>query len=320
MKKNIVIMLMFFCIPFVSLFGDGPYGGEWEVIEIINPEEVTEDVILQIQVLNSMFKTLPIPNVEITVTLVFVDSSTKSRNFTSNNSGQLFIVYPYKDKNKISSIYLNSTNNIRFYFKNLEIKYPYTGIYELLLSDRFIDDIITHDEYSVFNKYTIIMKKSFIGKDIDDRTGWKYLLEDENIKYDTEKALKENNFTLEKYIDYIFQQQNNTLRSELWKKYTNRIKDGNKNYINMLNSESMKKNITGVIFYNIKAPDNIYISYISANIYDSKEIDKLLEVSKGLDKWKRTSGKEIGYIYYDSNVYYNTYIKFIYETNQTLGE
>lgn len=310
MKKIGLIIIIFILIifPIMFLFSDGPDDDDVEVYQDF--DYFDEDIILKIQIKDALFNTVIKTNVKIDVDFTFDDSSIKRIQFISDENG--IILIDYEDKMNLSYIRLSIGNNERFYFDDIELEYPMDNseLYILYLEDSLVNAYVSSDEMFLWDNYTIIMKEYFVGKDINDKSAWTYLLNDENVIKETEETVAMNNVSISQYIDYLFLQQNEQTRNYLWSKYKKRIEDGVNNYINMIKSEGFKKNTNlNLIVYRIKSLDNLYQEYISVGVYTSKEFDILKQSNSVLYEWKRDSGKKIGYVLYDKKLYYNTHIR-----------
>ncbi len=283
-----------------------------DIIETDNPEEDEIHDIMNILMVNSIFQNVIMPNIKISINFVGTESLIYSKTFQSDYNGQLKVTYE-RDITRLKSIQITLPNNQRYFFNTIDFSYPdeIPSDYTLKINDKLVSNYVSKDENNLFNTNTIVMKQYFNGQDMNDKEAWKYLLNDETVKTKIQEELKNDNQTIDQFIDDIFLDMNQEQRSELWKRYNKRIQNGVNNYMNMLLSDELRANIVNITFYKVKAYDNPYTAYISAGSFLIKELDELNSAINSLEKWKRTSGKEIGYVFYDKNIYFNTHIKKI---------
>ncbi len=265
--------------------------------------------ILDVLIVNSIFENITMSEINILVNFIGTDSLIHTESFQSNNNGRLNILYS-GDLSKLETVQITLPNNQRYFFNTVDFSYPeeIPDEYTLKINDKLVTNYVTKEEIDIFSTNTIIMKEYFNFKDMNDKQAWEYLLTDETVNAEVQKILIDKSLTLEQYIDDLFLDISIDERKDLWKKYNERINNGVNNYVDMLNSKAMK-DIININFYHVKAFDNIYTSYICAGSFDIRELDELNNAINSLEIWKRDSGKERGYVFYDKNIYFNIHIR-----------
>ncbi|MFW5800163.1 MAG: hypothetical protein ACOCV8_05030, partial [Spirochaetota bacterium] len=308
MKKVFIIfiLILFLCFPIISLFSysdtilNSEDNNNDDDDDVSVEENKEEDLLLKILVKESTFDVIIKSEINFDISITENNSEIMNKTISSDkgfvniNADELS-----PNDNWLIQASINRDEE-RFYFDDFTINYPEevpeSGIYEIHLIDRYIRDYVTSDEKAIWDKYTIVMKSYFTGDDMENKDAWKFLLNDETVKHDAEERLAKSNTDINEYIDYLFKDENSRLRSELWERYKFRVNAGYKNYMNMLKSDDIRKVLGNLNIYNVKSPDNIYTAYITVGTYTVKNLDDMHKRIDTLDKWKRESGRKVGYI------------------------